>query len=306
MNTNLKLDCIGIGLCTIDRLMLLRNYPAIDVKTEALASRLCGGGPIPNALFTLSKLGGKAAFCGKAGDDEDGMLIKRELESAGVDVSSMILSQGERTPNAHIWVDAQTGSRNVVLDKTGIASLSTADLPFEKIKETKYLLFDGRDTEAQLEAASYAKKCGAKVALDLGSPRQNTKRLLENSDILICSEKFARAFTEYSDPKSSAEKFLKLNIETALITLGERGCVWANAEGSGYSQAYKVEVVDTTGAGDVFHGAFMHGLIRGWKLEEIVDFSQAAAAIACTVLGGRGAIESEEQVMEFMRNNKKH
>lgn len=294
-------DCLGIGLCPLDRLMLLQRYPGVNEKHVAIDSRTCGGGPVANAVFTLAKLGDKTAFCGKIGFDPDGGLAREELESAGVNTNAMIISPDERTASAHIWVDARTGERTVVLDETNLSQMTPDEIPIQLLENCRFLLLDGRNPETSMEAASIARKAGAKVLFDLGSMRNNLPGILSSADYVIASEDFARAYNpESSNIMETARKLVNEGPKTVVITLGQRGWVWKDSSGEGEDNAFKVKVVDTTGAGDVFHGAFIHGLIKRWETPKAARFAGAAAALACTILGGRGGVKSEKQVLKFM------
>jgi ribokinase len=280
--------------------MLFQQFPEANEKTEAIASHYGGGGPIATAIYTMAKLGDRVTFCGKVGDDPEGKLMREELAQVGVDISHIIISSGERSPQAQIWVEAGSGKRTVVLDKNTSSPLAIAEIPAELLNNCRYLLLDGRNTEMNLAAIKVAKKAGAKIVFDFGSMRQDIEPLLKQADIVIASEDFAQKFHPLHTPLETAKIIREIGAEIAIITLGEKGCVWVENAKEGITPAFQVEVMDTTGAGDVFHGAFIHGLLKGWDTEKSVEFAQAAAAISCTKLGGRGGVETEAQVLEFI------
>ena len=298
-----RFDCVGVGLCPLDRILLVPNYPAPNEKTEAVASMICGGGPVPNAIYTLAKLGNHVAFCGKVGEDLDGLFVINELRDAGVETSGMTVAKGARTAAAQIWVEKGTGKRAVVLDRTAISPPVIDEIPPYLLENCRSLLIDGRGGDFSVSAAQSARRSGAKVALDLGSMRDNLKSLLPEVDIIIASEDFSRAYCPDGTPMETAQRLIEEGMECAVITLGERGCVWKDSSGEGIFPAFKIEALDTTGAGDVFHGAFIHGMLKGWGMEKIIRFSSAAAALSCLSLGGRGGVESAGQVWEFIENH---
>lgn len=295
-----KFDCTGIGLCTIDRIMLVPEFPGSNEKHTALRSRTCGGGPVANAVYALARLGNNTALCGKVGGDYEGRLVWEESASAGINTRYMISDAGGKTPCAQIWVDAKTGSRTVVLDDTLRQQIRYEDLPPELIQNSKYILLDGRDAELSLKIADLAHESDSKIVYDLGSMRKDGDVLLESADIVIASRDFAEAFNPDGELMDTARKIRDYRAKTAVVTLGEEGCVWMDNEGAGNCPAYKVDVVDTTGAGDVFHGAFIHGLLRGWDTRRCAEFASAAAGMTCTILGGRDAFDTEREVLDFM------
>ena len=295
-----KYDCAGIGLCTLDRIMLLPEFPGKNEKRTALKSKVSGGGPVANAIYALARLGNSTAICGKVGSDHDGRLLWEELASAGVNTRTLIPDHGGKTPQAQIWVDKKTASRTVVLDETGISPLDFKEIPLELLENSQYILLDGRDAELCLKIAKAAHDSGAKIVYDLGSMRKNAGALLKSADIVIVSADFATAFYPESDPEQSLKKIFDAGPEIAVITLGEKGWIWMDHSGRGKGEAFKVDAVDTTGAGDVFHGAFIHGLLRGMDTAESAQFAGAAAALTCKVLGGRNAFDSEKDILDFM------
>ena len=295
-----KYDCAGIGLCTLDRIMLLPEYPGKNEKRTALRSKVCGGGPIANAIYALARLGHSTAICGKVGGDYEGRLIWEWNASAGVNTRCMVSDPAGKTPSAQIWVDKKTGSRTVVLDETGISPLTFNEIPTEILESSQYILLDGRDSALCLKIAQSARDSGAKIVYDLGSMRKNVEALLKSADIVIASADFAEAFNPGGDADIALKKIFDAGPEIAVITLGAKGWIWRDRKGHGRSDAFKVDVVDTTGAGDVFHGAFIHGLLRGRDTSGSAEFAGAAAGMTCTVLGGRDAFDSEKDVLDFM------
>ena len=297
-------DCIGAGLCTLDRLLLLEKFPAPNQKIRALQSRACGGGPVANAIYTLARLGWKTAFIGLVGDDIEGRIIRQEFLQAGVNIDNLKVQPGGRTPAAQIWVDAADGSRTVALDDLGIGNLNFNDLDLEILQSAKFLLLDGRDADFRLAISNLVHQAGGKVVYDLGSIRSRTEEILRSADIVIASETFARAFKLNLQLEGVIREILSFGVETCVITLGERGWIWgdSNSADLGSGEAYKIKALDTTGAGDAFHGAFIHGLLNGWTTGKCAEFAGAAAALTCTILGGRGAFSSEIEILDFMNS----
>jgi len=295
---------VGLGLCALDYISIVEKFPGPDEKHDALKFSRQGGGPVPTALCTISHFGEKAAFIGKCGKDPEGGKIRNELKHFGVDTSGMVLDIDSRTPRAFIWVDSKNGARTVVLDRTEIADLALDELSEDLLKSCRFLHIDGRENKASLAAARIAKASGAEIVLDAGSPRENIHELMPLVDYMIVSKDFAEQYTTEHDPGKAAMKLLGLGFKAVVITLGDNGAICAAENKFFHRDAFKVNVVDTTGAGDVFHGAFIYGLGKEWDLEEIVEFSCAAAAIKCSRIGGRQGIPTVDEVVQFLEESK--
>jgi sulfofructose kinase len=294
----------GVGLCALDYISIVGKFPGPDEKLDALHFSCQGGGPVPTALCALGHFGEKTSFIGKCGNDSEGKLIVAELKRFAVDTGGMVLDTYSRTPRAFIWVESETGARTVVLDRTEIADLAPEELSMDILSSCQFLLIDGRESKASLKAAHTAAKNGAQIILDVGSQRENIRELLPVVDYLVVSRKFAEPFAKETDPGKAAMKLLALGFKAVVVTLGEDGAVCA-AEGEFfYQQAFKVDVVDTTGAGDVFHGAFIYGLSKDWELPAIIEFSCAAASLKCRRIGGRQGLPSVDEVIQFIEESK--
>ncbi len=296
-----KILCVGLGLCALDYSFLVDKYPRLDDKIDALAFSRQGGGPVPTALCVLSKLGVPAAFLGKCGKDDEGKAIRNELRRFGVNTSGLILDADSRTPRAFIVVEKESGKRTVILDRTECAAFSPEEFNINLIKKAKFLLIDGRETETSLTAALLMKKSGGEVILDVGSPRKNIGEILPHVDHLVVSNRFSIDFTQEVDPGRAALKLAHMGFKSVVITSGSKGCIAATLEGHFFQQeAFNIDVVDTTGAGDVFHGGFIYGLAQGWGLPEILKFASATAALKCARLGGRRGIPELSEVEDFI------
>lgn len=297
-----RLTCVGLGLCALDYSFQVQNYPGLDDKIEATAFSRQGGGPVATALCALSRLGIPVGFIGKCGQDAEGKILRDELRRFGVNTSGLILDPDSRTPRAFIIVEKGNGKRTVILDRTETSTLSADEFKFELIKKAKFLLIDGRELETSLTAAMLMQRSGGEVILDAGSPRKNIGDILPHVDHLVVSNRFSTDFTQEDDPGNAALKLAHMGFKSVVITSGSKGCIGATSDGLFFQQeAFEVDAVDTTGAGDVFHGGFVYGLIQGWALPDILRFASAMAAIKCTRLGGRRGIPELAEVDDFLR-----
>jgi len=298
-------DCLGFGICALDYLSILDHYLGLDEKVDVLASSVQGGGPVPTAMATMAKLGAEVAFVGKIGDDYEGMIICRELEKFGVDVDYLLIDEKVKSLKAFIWVDKNSGKRTVALDKTGMTPVKPKEISYLKGVYFEYLHLDGRDIEASIFLAKKAKKDGSEVILDLGSLRENIEELFPLADYLVASRKFAYDYTHLEDLSQACLELKKTGFKCVVVTLSEKGCLWINEDKVNYFPGFKIEVVDTTGAGDVFHGAFIFGLWKKWKMGEIIEFASACAALKCRKLGGREGIPTLKEVQDFFEMRRK-
>jgi ribokinase len=293
---SLPFDCVGIGVCAVDHISLLAHYPRVDEKTDALAYAVQCGGPVPTALATASSWGARCAYIGKVGNDADGDFVLTQLAGFGVDTSMVVRAKRGFTPRAMIWVERGSGRRSVVLNRPQGLGLSLREVTRRQVLRGRILHVDGRDIEVALAATRWAKQAGRLVVCDLGSRRTHSELLLRQVDYAVVSSTFVRQFFGECELGASAQRLLQYGPHVVVVTAGEQGCWWATSQGVFHQPAFAVEVVDTTGAGDVFHGAFLFGLSRGWKLPRVVRWASAAAALKCTKLGGQGAIPTFAQV----------
>lgn len=294
-------ECLGLGICALDHLSILDPYPGLDEKVDVVSSSVQGGGPVPTAMAALSKLGARVAFVGKVGDDYEGGLIRSELKKFKVNTDFMIVDKKSKSLKAFIWVDKQSGNRTVALDRTGMRSIKPEELTFLDKASFRYLHLDGRDMEANIFLAKKSEKEGAEVILDVGSLRDDIENLFPFVDYLVISKKFACDYTGSEDLSKACLELKKTGFKCVVITLSEKGCLWADSQKVSYFPGFKIEVTDTTGAGDVFHGGFIFGLIRKWEMEKIIEFASVCAALKCRKLGGREGIPTLQEVENFLK-----
>lgn len=300
-------DCIGIGFCVVDYQCLLERFPAIDEKTVAKTYVHQGGAPVVTALTALGKWKRDVAMIGIAGDDDEGRFITREMASYGIDASRVILSKKTDTKKAFVWIDMTTGSRTIVLGRSRMIPLpasaaSESNLPFCRVFHT-----DGRETPVALKAMRLVRKRGGETVIDAGTPREQMDELFTHSDHFVASHAFMRKFFGVrAKPENAIWKILERGPKVALITLGEKGCIGATAEGEFRVPAFsrKGFIVDTTGAGDVFHGGYIHGLLNGWPPERCAEFANAAAFLSCGSIGARAGIPPLGRVMSLVAERK--
>ena len=294
-------DVFGFGHCCIDYLALLDPFPEKGKKGDVVESRVIGGGPVPTALLTVVKFGLTAAFCGKVGDDRDGRQVIEELRAGGVDVSPMIIDKTAATARAFIWIDACDGSRSVALDKTGLTWATAEELDENPISGCRLFFCDGRAVEACLKGLKLARESGVRTILDTGAVRPRFVEILRLTDYAVVSSDLADTLSPGDRPEELAKLLVRMGANTAVVTAGEEGAFWFDGSIGGHVRGFSVDAVDTTGAGDVFHGGFIYALLQGSDLIEAISFANAAAALSCRRLSGRLGIPELAEVEALLR-----
>ncbi|GIW40927.1 MAG: ribokinase [Candidatus Binatia bacterium] len=289
------LDVLGVGGNTLDHLCVVRGPVPPDAKSRLLRLERQPGGQVPTALVALRRWGLRTAYLGSFGDDEAGRISLESLRSEGVEVGIPLVRKGVRNQESIILVDAVTGQRTVLWNRPGELGLRVHELSRETVSSARLLLLDGYDSEVALEAASWARESGTLVMVDLDVPDSKTEELLRRTDLAVVSREFLERFADTRDLRTALRRIARLGPPVAAVTLGAGGSL-ALAEGHFlFVPALRERVVDSTGAGDVFHAGCAYGVLAGWTLAETLRFANAAAALACRRLGARAGIPSLEE-----------
>lgn len=298
-----EFDVIGVGYSAVDYFGIVDKYPPpADVKMPMSQFTKQGGGPVATALVALSRLGAKTAFVGKMGDDEFGNFMKDGLQKENVDISQVVTEPGASSQFAFIIVDQATGKRTILWSQSDVSPLHVSEMDKDFVTSGRILHLDGLQMEAAIAAARWAKDSGMMVVLDGDTVRPGIDVLVGLADVLITSHGFAVQFTGEDDLEKAIIKMRSLGPWIVGTTLGADGCIMSWENNLFRSPAFKVDVVDTTGAGDVFHGAFIYGLLKNWAVEKATVFANAVAAMKCRKLGGRTGIPALEEALSFLQN----
>ncbi|HTG83087.1 MAG TPA: PfkB family carbohydrate kinase [Geobacteraceae bacterium] len=290
----------GIGQCSWDIIGMVDSYPAPDSKEEILQWEEQGGGPVATALVTAARLGYPGRFYGVVGDDAYGEKIRRSLAAGGIDIGGVTTRCDATSQVAFIAVERGSGRRTIFWQRASGRPLQPEELPPAYLDGASFLLLDGLMAEVSLHAALEARKLGVPVMLDAGRVRPGMVEIAPLCDYLVAAEQFALDLGWDGDPERFRTEAKRLCPGVVTVTLGERGSVtWAGDEIIRTS-AFPVEAIDTTGAGDVFHGAYACGVLKGWPLPYVLSFASAAAALKCTRVGGRAGIPTVGTVLAFM------
>lgn len=302
---SLACDVLGIGLNATDTLLLVKEFPAYAGKVAFNRELLSPGGQVATAVVTCARLGLQARYIGTIGDDLRGDIQRESLEEIGVDTSGLIVRNGCPNQTAYIVIDERTGERTVFWQRAECLRLMAGDLRPSDIQAARLLHLDGYDVDAATYAAGIAREHGIPVSLDVDTVYPGFDSVLRNTDYLVAGSSWPAKWTGENDP---FEALLSLHREyrpaVTAMTLGSHGSL-AFYEGAWYySAAFEVPCKDTTGAGDVFHGAFCCAMLEGMQMEAALDFSNAAAALNCTAIGARGHVPLRQEVHRLLADAK--
>ncbi len=304
----MPLDIVGLGLATLDVLIRLAELPTWEHGAGCSAVGLDGGGPVGTACVAAARLGARVGYVGTAGNDTLAVLKTQSLQENGVDLSRLAQRDAPENQVVVVYVNHETGERVF----SGLHCFSAEPLQVNELEpayltSATYLHLDGTHPEAALHAAKVMHAAGKRVSLDGAKCDGNTlgeevRELIPYTDILICGSGFGRALTGHADLWRAGEAMLILGPQIVVQTEGKDGSYTMTPDESFHTPAFEVDILDTTGAGDVFHGAYLVGLLHGWDLHNIALFASAVAAIKCTHLGGRKGIPSFGQTLAFLRS----
>ena len=296
-------DIVGIGVCTVDHLVTVPRMPHRNENMRALNYRRQPGGLASCSLVAAARLGARTKIISRIGDDAIGDYIRRDLQSEGVDVSLLLEEAGSESHVSVILVDEGSGDRSIITRPPTGSAIRPTEIKREDLYGAQVLFVDNM-TPATLQLAAWAREAGIKVVLDPALPYAGIKPLLALVDIPIVPEQWAKAWLPDQPPEEVARRLFDAGAEIAIVTLGERGAVVCWDEGLRRFHAYAVDVVDTTGAGDAYHGAFMYALLQGWDVPRMAKFASAVGSLNCRAMGGRSALPNRAEVDRFMRRAK--
>jgi sulfofructose kinase len=305
MSTACSFDVVGLGLNATDTLIRLPRFPAPDSKMEILSADLRTGGQIASAMVACQKWGLRTSYIGKVGDDAAARLQHDELERAGVKAHLLRVS-GCSSQIAFVLVDDSCGERTILSKRDSRLTVSPQEILREWFAGARALLLDGHDVDAAIQAARWAREMGIPVVADIDNKYPRVEVLLEVVDYLFTSHDFPARLTGEPDIlKSLQEISRRFKCHLSGATLGRLGAVAWDGERFHYCPGYRIKAIDTTGAGDIFHAGYVYGLLGGWALPRILEFSCAAAALNCTAVGARAGIAPVEQIEELMRTGER-
>ncbi len=293
-------DVVGMGLNSVDFVSAVPEFPSPNSKMQMLQFSKQGGGQVATAMVALSRWGVKTKYIGKVGGDELGQFSLSSILQEGVDISSVIIEPHATNQFAMIIVDGSSGERTILWSRDKRLMYREGELRKDDVCSGKILHLDGHDIHAALQCATWAREEGIQTVIDLDKVEPLTSELIKHIDFIVTSSRFPMMCTGISDQKKALLELQKHTPGFLCSTLGEQGAMALVDGRLLHIEAFKVNAVDTTGAGDVFHGGFIYGLLQNWEIIEILKFANAAAALKCQELGGRRGIPTLEEVQRFL------
>jgi sulfofructose kinase len=297
------LDLLGIGQCSIDHVCTVEGLPRFAGKDAMLAYEVLPGGQVATALLAGARLGLRGSFVGSTGSDAASETVLAPLAAAGIDLERVRRVPGATTRLAVILVDRASGERTVLWYRDPRLRLRREDVVPAQIARARCLLLDGDDPELAAYAGGVAREAGVPVVLDVDALAPGIEELLACADYPVVSRHFAESFGGDGKVRSGLDRLLSLGARMAVTTLGELGALARAPEGEVASPAFRIAPRDTTGAGDVFHAAFVWGLLEGLEPEALLRAANAASAISCRALGAQGGLPTRRELEAFLRDH---
>ena len=296
---------VGIGSALFDILMTADCFPKEDTKLQGRDTKIQCGGPCATALVAMCKLGVQSEYMGTLGDDMYGSFILGEFRKYGVACDRVRRVQNTQSFHSFVLLNLSNTSRTCIWSKGTVPAPQSSDIDLETLKNAKYLHLDGHQLDTAIFAAQKAHEYGVKVSHDAGGTYPGIERLLPYDDVLIPSEEFSLKITQSADAREAAKKLdAQYHPETLIITQGSRGgFIWQDGRELRYP-VYPVQAVDSNGAGDTFHGAFVAARIRGMDVYDAACFASATSALKCTRFGAQQGIPHFDEVLAFMKEHK--
>jgi sulfofructose kinase len=294
-------DVVGLGVNVINHLFLVARFPEPDTKIDPLAVTEQGGGVVATALVACARLGLKTKYVGKVGADDPGKLSRKSLEQEGIDTADLVVDPHENTRVTFGLIEQVSGRRTLIRGAEPLARLRPEEVPGASVTCGRVLHLDGYEGPAAVRAARIACEAGIPVSLDAEDATQYQEELFALTDVLIIARALGERLTGCRQVPAILDRLERLGPSVVGLTLAADGAVVRHRSATVHVPGFTVDVVDTTGAGDAFHGAFLAGMVWGWPLEEIVRLANAVAALMCRRLGGRAGIPSLAETRGFVQ-----
>jgi len=302
-----QVDIIGLGEVVVDWVAEIPHFPRPDEKIDALSENYFSGGVTANYLVAVSRLGGSCGFIGAVGDDSYGDFLIEDFQQENVDSSQVLKIAGKKTPVNFIFV--AKGEKTIIQSPhMQTTKIEISDLNGNYIAKAKLMHTTMIHPEVTRKALTLAKNNGVKISIDLESQIalqgwEDLKDILLKADILIPNKEGAKSITNSNTPEESAKILINKGIPIVIITMGSQGALITTKDFQKLIPSYKVDnIIDTTGAGDAFNGAFSIGYwIKGWGLEKSCRYGNAAASLKIQKLGARTGMPSEKELLNFLK-----
>lgn len=295
----MKFDVVGIDMPCVDFAVNVDHFPDPNGGERIRELSWQGGGKVATGLVAAARLGAKCAMLGAVGNDGYGLFCDRDFVRHGIDTEYLLKRENQTTSLSVVLSNRETMGRAIIYNLGTAEKMTEQELPLKYLQNARYLHLAMLDDVA-VKAARIARKAGVKVFLDADSYSDELGDFIPMVDVFVASEFVYDGMFQDRNYEANCRRIMERGPEIVVFTFGEKGCMGLSAEGYFELPAYHVDVVDTVGAGDVYHGAFVAGLLKGWSAEKTAQFSSAVSAIKCTRIGGRAAIPDLDTVLKFM------
>jgi len=299
-------DILGIGHCCQDNICIVENFPQEDGSTHIMQiDDNQGGGAVATALVAAARLGASTGIIANLGIDIIGDKILEGLRLEGVQINLVNRIQFGRSSSSIIMVNPKNGSRTKFPYRDNLPDIQFTDEIREAFVKAKVLHLDGTQYRNAIRAAKLAKEIGLTVSLDACSMEEDNeknKELVSLADILITNAKYPFRLTGKSSVEEALMEIAKMGPSVVVTTVGKDGCYYVKSGMVKHLSAYPVDALDTTGAGDTFHGAFLAQWLKEKDIEGCLRFASAASALKCLKYGGRAGIPARKAIEEFLCN----
>ncbi|MCA1643335.1 MAG: PfkB family carbohydrate kinase [Acidobacteria bacterium] len=299
-----EFDAAGFGVNAVDHLVVVPAYPAPESDTRAIERRRGAGGQTASAIIALQRLGARTTYAGRFGSDAEGAFGLQSMRDEGVDLEFAEVVEGARTQVGYIIIEAERGERTVIWDRDPRVGYEADDAPLAFAGRARVIHIDSHDPHACVAMAREARAAGTIVSADIDNVYEGVHELLPLIDVLISSKEFPRMLTGIEDARAAlAEISARYGCPLVGLTKGGRGA--SVLCGGKFLETPAFEVpggcVDTTGAGDAFHGGFLYAMLRGETVESSLRTGCAVAALGCRSLGARTGLPTRAELEDFLR-----
>jgi sulfofructose kinase len=299
-------DVLGLGVTTVDDLLYVRTFPVADTKVRILRREQQCGGLTATALVAAARLGSRCMYAGMLGPDPLSAFVHTRLGEEDIDLSQVIFDAAAHPLHATVIVETERPTRTILYGVEAVTGASAQGPAEEVIRSCRVLFVDPYGLPGMIRAAAIARAAGIPVVGDFENPAPPEEpALLQLVDHLIISDAFASELSGERDAAQAARALFGPQHAVVAVTCGDAGAWYVSGDRPGVAEhvpAYRVQVVDTTGCGDVFHGAYAAALAEGMATAARMRFASAAAALKATRPGGQQGIPRRAEVEAFMRH----
>lgn len=294
----------AIGIAVIDHIMVIRGFNSHEGSFQAESYHSEGGGMAATACCAASRLGSETRLITRVGDDVNGQLILEGLHKYYIDTSRTTMMKNHHSTVSMVLVDRLTGNKQFYAEDVKPLYAETVEFDETSLRDADVVLVDGHCMTEAAQAVRLAKRFGIPVVADFKRRYKNIEILFPYIDYFIIPSFFAHELTGKNTPEGMIDELGNIQSGLPVITDGARGGYYPGSNGKPEQyRTFHIETVDSTGAGDAFHGAFCHFLSNGLPLERCLDLSSAVGALNCRAFGGRKALPSTSELRSFLKEN---